>query len=70
MDAELEEFKRLDLRAYAASLGYTLDWQESWRGSAVMRNAADDKIIIKRENIWTPILLRPASKKVRPCGAA
>ena len=50
MDAELEEFKRLDLRAYAASLGYTLDRQESWRGSAVMRNAADDKIIIKREN--------------------
>jgi hypothetical protein len=48
MDHELEEFKRIDLRAYAASLGYTLDRQESWRGSAVMRNDADDKIIIKR----------------------
>lgn len=50
MDHELEEFKGIDLRAYAASLGYTLDRQESWRGSAVMRNDADDKIIIKREN--------------------
>jgi hypothetical protein len=49
MDAELEEFKRIDLRAYAASQGYTLDRQESWRGSAVMRNEQDDKIIIKRE---------------------
>ena len=29
MDNELEEFKRLDLRAYAASVGYTLDRQES-----------------------------------------
>src|SRR4051812_18017521 len=48
-DTELEEFKQLDLRAYAASEGYELDRQESWRGSAVMRNAADDKIIIKRE---------------------
>ena len=50
MDTELEEFKRLDLRAYAASVGYSLDRDESWRGSAVMRNDADDKIIIKREN--------------------
>lgn len=49
MDAELEEFKRIDLRAYAASQGYTLDRNESWRGSAVMRNEQDDKIIIKRE---------------------
>jgi hypothetical protein len=50
MDRELEEFKQIDLRAYAGSAGYTLDRDESWRGSAVMRNAADDKIIIKREN--------------------
>jgi hypothetical protein len=50
MDTELEEFKHLDLRAYAASQGYSLDRNESWRGSAVMRNEAGDKIIIKREN--------------------
>src|SRR5262245_34206013 len=49
-DTELEEFKQLDLRAYAASEGYELDRQESWRGSAVMRRDADnDKIVIKRE---------------------
>ena len=45
-DPELEAFKQLDLRAYAASRGYALDRKESWRGSAVMRNAGD-KIVIK-----------------------
>src|SRR5580700_8701575 len=49
-DPELETFKNnIDLRAYAASHGYALDSKESWRGSAVMRHAAGDKIIIKRD---------------------
>lgn len=45
-DPELEAFKQLDLRAYAAYKGYALDRKESWRGSAVMRNDGD-KIVIK-----------------------
>jgi len=45
---ELERFKRIDLRAYAASQGYQLDKRESWRGSSVMRDARGDKIVIKR----------------------
>jgi hypothetical protein len=49
-DPELESFKTsIDLRAYAASHGYVLDPRESWRGSAVMRHANGDKIIIKRD---------------------
>jgi hypothetical protein len=49
-DDELENFKRrIDLREYAADPGYTLDRRDSWRGSAVMRNAADDKVAIKRD---------------------
>jgi hypothetical protein len=45
---ELEDFKRnIDLREFAAGLGYQLDRRASWRGSAVMRNASDDKIVIK-----------------------
>src|SRR5690348_6438092 len=46
-DEELESFKRIDLRAYAASQGYQFDKRQSWRGSAVMRHANNDKIIIK-----------------------
>ncbi|AXC15970.1 hypothetical protein ACPOL_6760 (plasmid) [Acidisarcina polymorpha] len=46
-DPELEEFKRLDLREYAADQGYALDRKQSWRGSAVMRSRAGDKIVIK-----------------------
>ena len=45
-DPELEAFKRLDLRQYAASRGYSLDRKQSWRGSAVMRNGGD-KVVIK-----------------------
>ena len=46
-DSELEDFKsKIDLREYAAGQGYTLDRQESWRGSAVMRNGGD-KVVIK-----------------------
>lgn len=49
-DEELEEFKwKIDLREYAASLGYALDRRDSWRGSAVMRSGLD-KIVIKRDN--------------------
>jgi hypothetical protein len=48
-DAELEEFKRADLRVYASSQGYELDRRESWASSAVMRHANGDKIIIKRD---------------------
>jgi hypothetical protein len=49
MDLELENFKSdIDLRAYAAGQGYQLDHKESWRGSAVMRHPAGDKIVIKR----------------------
>lgn len=47
-DDELESFKRIDMRAYAASLGYQLDKRDSWRGSAVMRHPNSDKIVIKR----------------------
>ena len=48
MDTELEEFKsRIDLREYAARLGYALDRRESSRCSSVMRHAGD-KIIVKR----------------------
>jgi hypothetical protein len=49
MDEELERFKRLDLRAYAAAHGYQLDKKESWRGSSVMRDGRGDKIIVKRD---------------------
>ena len=49
MDRELDEFKcEIDLRQYAAEMGYTLDKRVSWRGSAVMRQGAD-KIVIKRD---------------------
>jgi hypothetical protein len=49
VDAELERFKFIDLRAYAAAQGYVLDRRASWRGSAVMRRHTDgDKIVIKR----------------------
>jgi hypothetical protein len=49
-DPELNSFKTsIDLRAYAASQGYALDRKESWRGSAVMRHANGDKIIIERD---------------------
>jgi hypothetical protein len=49
-DPELESFKTsIDLRAYAVGQGYALDRKESWRGSAVMRHANGDKIIISRK---------------------
>lgn len=49
-DPELESFKAfIDLRVYAADQGYVLDRKESWRGSAVMRHANGDKVIIKRD---------------------
>jgi hypothetical protein len=46
--AELEAFKReIDVRQYAASLGYEIDKHDSWRGSTVMRRGTD-KIVVKR----------------------
>lgn len=48
-EGELDSFKRIDLRAYASSLGYQLDRKESWRGAAVMRDPKGDKIVIKRD---------------------
>lgn len=46
--AELDRFKRdIDLRQFAASLGYQTDKRESWRGSAVLRRGGD-KIVVKR----------------------
>jgi hypothetical protein len=49
-DPELDSFKTsIDLRAYAAGQGYVLDRKESWRGSAVMRHANGDKVVIKRD---------------------
>src|SRR5438128_2156364 len=47
-DSELDAFKReIDLRQFAASLGYQMDRRESWRGSTVLRRGGD-KIVIKR----------------------
>ena len=47
-DGELETFKRdIDMRQFAASLGYKIDSRESWRGSTVMRRGTD-KIVVKR----------------------
>jgi hypothetical protein len=57
---ELEAFKKnIDLRAYAAGLGFELDRKESSRGSSVMRHATGDKIIISRKldghfTYWSP----------------
>ena len=47
-DGEIESFKRdIDMRQFAASLGYAIDQRDSWRGSTVMRWGAD-KIVVKR----------------------
>ena len=49
-DSELEAFKTaIDLRTYAAALGYELDRRESWRGSSVLRSRDGDKVIVKRD---------------------
>jgi hypothetical protein len=49
-DTELDAFKReIDLRQFAASLGYQMDRQESWRGSTVLRRGGD-KIVVKRNS--------------------
>lgn len=48
LDTELDAFKReIDLRQFAASLGYAMDQRESWRGSTVLR-CRGDKIVVKR----------------------
>lgn len=49
-DAELDAFKHaIDLRQFAASLGYKMDRRESWRGSTVLRRGGD-KIVVKRHH--------------------
>src|SRR5271156_4226410 len=49
-DPELEIFNSgIDLRDYAAGLGYAWDRKESWRGSTGMRSPDGDKVIIKRD---------------------
>lgn len=48
---------RIDLSAYAAAHGYQLDCKESWQGSAVMRDARGDKIIVKRNADGHPVYL-------------
>lgn len=47
-DAELEAFKRdIDMRQFAASLGYEIDKRDSLHGSTVLRRGVD-KIVVKR----------------------
>lgn len=46
---ELRRFKELDLRAYAADLGFELDRRKSGRRSAVMRHADGTKLLISRD---------------------
>lgn len=49
MDKELERFKtEIDLREFAASLGFEFNRRDSWRGSAVMDRGEQDKIIISK----------------------
>lgn len=40
-DEELDAFKRLDIREYAATLGYAEDARESWKTCTVMRDGRD-----------------------------
>ena len=50
-DSDLEAFKTaIDLRVYAAGLGYSLDRRESWRDSSVLRHGNGDMIIVKRDH--------------------
>ncbi|MGE3424830.1 MAG: DUF3991 domain-containing protein [Dehalococcoidia bacterium] len=47
---ELERFKtQIDLREYAASVGYAQDRRSSCRTSTALRNKAGDKIIVARD---------------------
>lgn len=46
-DQELDRFKKeIDLRSFAASLGYVLDKRESSAGCSMMRNSNGDKIAV------------------------
>jgi len=49
-DPETDAFKRLDLRQYSASLGYFIDKRECWKGSAVLRHANGDKVVVSRNS--------------------
>jgi hypothetical protein len=48
MDRELLQLKQVDLRQYAASVGFVIDKRESSRGSTVMRRD-HEKLIISRK---------------------
>lgn len=54
MKEDLEKFKRIDLRSFAASRGYALDKRESSEGCAVMRSSNGDKIIVTKneKGLW------------------
>jgi hypothetical protein len=58
MDEELDRFKRIDLRQYAASLGYAVDRRESSSGSTVMRRDHDKVIVTLKPDghytYWSP----------------
>lgn len=50
MDTELERFKtEIDLREFAASVGFVLNRRESSRRSSVMERGEADKIIVRRD---------------------
>src|SRR5262245_44885600 len=50
MDDELERFKReIDLREFAASLGFALDRRRSCRSEAVMKLDERDTLVISRD---------------------
>jgi hypothetical protein len=56
-DEELIRFKRLDLRLYAASLGFVIDKRLSWRTGTVMRRNDEKIIITQKERVflyWNP----------------
>lgn len=55
-DPELDNFKRtISLTDFAGSMGYKIDWRDSWSvkkwdGSFVMRNAQNDKIVVRHSS--------------------
>src|SRR5215469_5205292 len=59
MDEELDRFKQLDLRQYAASIGYAISRRESSANSTVMRRNHDKIIVSRKPNdghftYWSP----------------
>lgn len=48
MDAELEQFKRINLVDYASTKGYEVDKKKTTKASVVMRDGNGDKIVISK----------------------